>query len=531
MLIERMKRMKIRGKLVVAFLLITLFPVAMFLLSSNFIIHKEVDFLNDNYYIDCDGFENMVNPFNLLHKITKQDYDKLIDTAENRPEDLLNTEYITHINNLLQKRHAFLILRHNGTDVFIGNEELYNKISPLPAFHDSEWNNHDLTIMDQKNSLIIQQKNFYYHDNSEGQLFLATDVSGLFTHWHRFIWELLFSYLLIIFITALLLIAWIYRSIVLPLNILRIATHQIGAGKLDQPVQILSTDEIGELCRDFDEMRLDLKNMLDEQTRYEENMRSMISSISHDLQTPLTAIKGYAEGILDGIAQTPEMQEKYLHTVLHKANDMAYLVSELALFAQMEQDILTYHFTPLDVTDYFFDCMEDLELDIETMGMKLSYYNNTAPGTQIYADPEQLKRVIYNIVNNAAKYACQTPSTLHVRIEETLPQNPPPPLYRQLGKDGTDLKPQEKPQEYIHIQIEDEGPGIPTEDLTHIFDRFYRADASRSSSTGGSGLGLSIAQKIITDHGGRIWAESIEGVGTSINFVLKKMHRKEDTNE
>lgn len=523
--------MKIRGKLVVAFLLITLFPVAMFLLSSNFIIHKEVDFLNDNYYIDCDGFENMVNPFNLLHKITKQDYDKLIDTAENRPEDLLNTEYITHINNLLQKRHAFLILRHNGTDVFIGNEELYNKISPLPAFHDSEWNNHDLTIMDQKNSLIIQQKNFYYHDNSEGQLFLATDVSGLFTHWHRFIWELLFSYLLIIFITALLLIAWIYRSIVLPLNILRIATHQIGAGKLDQPVQILSTDEIGELCRDFDEMRLDLKNMLDEQTRYEENMRSMISSISHDLQTPLTAIKGYAEGILDGIAQTPEMQEKYLHTVLHKANDMAYLVSELALFAQMEQDILTYHFTPLDVTDYFFDCMEDLELDIETMGMKLSYYNNTAPGTQIYADPEQLKRVIYNIVNNAAKYACQTPSTLHVRIEETLPQNPPPPLYRQLGKDGTDLKPQEKPQEYIHIQIEDEGPGIPTEDLTHIFDRFYRADASRSSSTGGSGLGLSIAQKIITDHGGRIWAESIEGVGTSINFVLKKMHRKEDTNE
>lgn len=531
MLIERMKRMKIRGKLVVAFLLITLFPVAMFLLSSNFIIHKEVDFLNDNYYIDCDGFENMVNPFNLLHKITKQDYDKLIDTAENRPEDLLNTEYITHINNLLQKRHAFLILRHNGTDVFIGNEELYNKISPLPAFHDSEWNNHDLTIMDQKNSLIIQQKNFYYHDNSEGQLFLATDVSGLFTHWHRFIWELLFSYLLIIFITALLLIAWIYRSIVLPLNILRIATHQIGAGKLDQPVQILSTDEIGELCRDFDEMRLDLKNMLDEQTRYEENMRSMISSISHDLQTPLTAIKGYAEGILDGIAQTPEMQEKYLHTVLHKANDMAYLVSELALFAQMEQDILTYHFTPLDVTDYFSDCMEDLELDIETMGMELSYYNNTAPGTQIYADPEQLKRVIYNIVNNAAKYACQTPSTLHVRIEETLPQNPPPPLYRQLGKDGTDLKPQEKPQEYIHIQIEDEGPGIPTEDLTHIFDRFYRADASRSSSTGGSGLGLSIAQKIITDHGGRIWAESIEGVGTSINFVLKKMHRKEDTNE
>lgn len=519
--------MKIRGKLVVAFLLITLFPVAMFLLSSNFIIHKEADYLNDNYYIECDGLENMVNPYKLLQKITEQDYNMLIDTAENHPENLLNVDYLMRINSLLEKHHAFLILRHNGSDVFIGNEELYDKMPTLPAFYDGEWDNQYLSLMDQKNSIIIQTKDYYYRDNSKGQLFLATDVSGLFTHWHQFILELLYSYLLIIFITALLLITWIYRSIVLPLNILRIATHQIGAGNLDQPVQILSTDEIGELCQDFDEMRLDLKNMIDEQTHYEENMRSMLSSISHDLQTPLTAIKGYAEGLLDGIAQTPEMQEKYLHTVLHKANDMAYLVSELALFAQMEQDILTYHFTPLDVTDYFSDCMEDLELDIETMGMTLSYYNNTAPGTQIYADPEQLKRVIYNIVNNAAKYACQTPSTLHVRIEETLPQNPPPPLYRQLSKDGTDLEPQEKPPEYIRIQIEDEGPGIPVQDLPHIFDRFYRADTSRNSSTGGSGLGLSIVRKIITDHGGHVWAESIEGVGTNINLALKK-YKKDD---
>lgn len=514
--------MKIRGKLVVAFLLITLFPVAMFLISGNFIIHKEVNYLSDNYQVECDSLGNFINPYKLLRKITEHDYNMLINTAENHPETLLDTENLNRINKMLQNRHAFLILRHNGTDVFIGNKELYNKMPMLPAFHGNGWDSQRLTFMDQKNSIIIQEKDYYFRDNSEGQLFLATDVSGLFTHWHRFIQEMLYSYLLIIFITALLLIAWIYRSIVLPLNILRIATHQIGAGNLDQPVQILSTDEIGELCRDFDEMRQDLKNMIDEQTHYEENMRSMISSISHDLQTPLTAIKGYAEGLLDGIAQTPEMQEKYLHTVLHKANDMTYLVSELALFAQMEQDILTYHFTPLNVADYFADCMEDLELDIETMGMKLSYYNNTTSGTQIYADPEQLKRVIYNIVNNAAKYVRQTPSTLHVRIEETLPQNPPPPLYRQLGKDGTDLEPQKKPSEYIRIQIEDEGPGIPSQDLPYIFDRFYRADTSRSSSTGGSGLGLSIVQKIITDHGGKVWAESIEGVGTSINFVLKK---------
>lgn len=520
-----MGHMKIRGRLVVAFLLVTLFPVIMFLLCGNFILHKEADFLNDNYHIESDSFQHFINPYMLLHNITENDYQALIDMAENHPENLLDREYLIPINNQLEKRHAFLILRRNGTNVFIGNEKLFNKIPKLPFFHDSEWENQDLSFMDHKNSIIIQEKDFYYRDGSEGQLFLATDVSGLFIRWHRFIQELLFSYLLIIFITALLLIAWIYRSIVLPLNILRIATRQIGAGNLDQPVQILSSDEIGELCHDFEEMRLDLKHMIDERTHYEENMRSMLSSISHDLQTPLTAIKGYAEGLTDGVAQSRDMQKKYLLTILHKANDMAYLVSELSLFAQMEQDILTYHFTKLDVTDYFSDCMEDLTLDLETMGMQLSYYNNTAPGTQIYADPEQLRRVIYNVVNNAMKYAGQTPSTLHVRIEETLPQNVSPPLYRQLSKDGKELDPPQKPDEYVHIQIEDEGPGISSQDLPYIFDRFYRVDASRNSSTGGSGLGLSIVRKIINDHGGRVWAESIEGVGTSINFLLKKFRK------
>lgn len=517
-----MGRMKIRGRLVVAFLLVTLFPVLMFLLCSNFIFHKEVDFLNDTYHIESDSWKHLINPYQLLHKITQYDYQALCNTAENHPEKLLDRNYLIQINTQLKKRHAFLILRRNGTIVFIGNDKLYHIMPELPAYHNSEWENKNLCYMDHKNFIIIQERDFNYRDGSEGQLFLSTDVSSLFTHWHRFIQELLFSYLLIIFITALLLVAWIYRSIVLPLNILRIATRQIGAGNLDQPVQILSSDEIGELCHDFEEMRLDLKHMIDERTHYEENIRSMLSSISHDLHTPLTAIKGYAEGLMDGVAQSPDMQKKYLHTILHKANDMTYLVSELSLFAQMEQDILTYHFTKLDVTDYFSDCMEDLTLDLETRGMQLSYYNNTAPGTQIYADPEQLRRVIYNVVNNAIKYAGQVPSTLHVRIEEMLPQNVSPPLYRQLGKDGKDLEPPQKPAEYIHIQIEDEGPRISSQDLPYIFDRFYRVDASRNSSTGGSGLGLSIVRKIINDHGGRVWAESIEGVGTSINFLLKK---------
>lgn len=515
--------MKIRGRLVIAFLIVTLFPMIMFCICGNFILEKQSNALKSQYNLEAESYEYLLNPYKLLYNITVRDYDQLADTADTHPEKFLNTDYIKQANDALSKQDTFLILRQGGKDIFIGNKELYSKMSALPSFHGSEKGTNSIIYIDHTNSMIIREKDFYFEDDSEGQLFLATNMSRLIPRWQNSLRELIFSYILIILITALLLLAWIYRSIVYPLNILRIATHQIGAGNLNQPIQILSADEIGDLCRDFEEMRVRLKNMIDSRIQYDEDTRVMLSSISHDLKTPLTAIKGYAEGLMDGIAQTPEMQDKYLQTIYHKANDMTYLVEELSLFAQMEQDALTYHFIPLNVADYFSDCMEELALDIETKGMELSYYNNTAPDIQIYADPEQLKRVIYNIANNAVKYAAHTPSTLHVRIEEAVPKTSAPPLYRQLNKDGSELKPKEEPAEYIMIQIEDEGPGIDTEDLPHIFDQFYRADASRNSSTGGSGLGLSIVKKIITDHGGKVWAESIIDVGTSINFLLKKV--------
>ncbi len=514
--------MKIRGRLIIAFLFVTLFPVIMFGLCSNFILQKESRILKTRYNLEAESYDYLLNPYQLLYHITAQNYGQLADTADTHPEKFLNTNYTAQANKALKKQNTFLVLRKNRQDVFIGNKDLYSQISSLPSSYNPEEKNSNMIYMDQSNSMIIRKKDFYFSDGSEGQLFLIADVSHFIPRWHHSIRELLLSYLLIILITALLLIAWIYRSIVYPLNILRIATRQIGAGNLNQPIQILSTDEIGELCQDFEEMRIRLKNMIDGQIQYDEDTRTMLSSISHDLKTPLTAIRGYTEGLMDGVAQTPEMQEKYLHTIYNKAGDMTYLVEELSLFAQMEQDALTYHFTTLKVADYFADCMEDLTLDIETMGLELSYYNNAAPDTRIYADPEQLKRVIYNIANNAGKYMDHTPSILHVRIEEEAPKSPVPPLYRQLNRDGSDVEPPAEPVEYIKIQIEDEGPGIDAKDLPHIFDQFYRADASRNSSTGGSGLGLSIVKKIITDHGGKVWAESISGVGTSINFLLKK---------
>ena len=164
---------------------------------------------------------------------------------------------------------------------------------------------------------------------------------------------------------------------------------------------------------------------------------------------------------------------------------------------------------------------------MESKNITIDYYNTTDKNTCILADTEQLKRVLHNIIENAAKYNDKPNGHISVRIEEAKSKPVAPPLYRQLKEDGSDLFPQQIPDEFIQVQIEDNGPGIAAKDLPHIFDRFYRADASRNSSKRGSGLGLAIVRMIISDHGGKVWVESIEEVGTSFYFTLKKDNEKQ----
>ena len=303
-------------------------------------------------------------------------------------------------------------------------------------------------------------------------------------------------------------------------NLLR-ATSSIARGDFDTAF----SEDFGvfeSYKKELLQIQTDFKKAVEEEVKSQRMKSELITNVSHDLKTPLTAIKGYSEGLLDGIAGTEEMQHKYLHTIYAKANDMTYLVEELSLFAKMEQSRLHYDLIPINLSDYFTDCMEDLSLDLQSYGMTLSMFNSTPPDTKVMADPEKLKRVIFNIVNNAEKYMDHSPSTLHVIITEEPSKPEQPPLYRQLNKDGSEIEPALPPDEFIRIRIEDEGPGIAAASLPYIFQQFYRADASRTSSTGGSGLGLSIVEQIISAHGGKVWAESVEGVGTSIIFTLKK---------
>ena len=247
---------------------------------------------------------------------------------------------------------------------------------------------------------------------------------------------------------------------------------------------------------DFEQMRRHLKENAEEKMKYDSDSKVLISNISHDLKTPITAIKGYCEGIMDGVASSPEKLDKYVRTIYNKANDMANLIDELSIYSKIDTNRIPYNFTQIHVDDYFRDCADELRMDLESKNIDLTYYNYLDEDAVIIGDAEQLKRVVNNIVSNSVKYLDKKKGIINIRI-------------RDAG-------------DFVQIELEDNGSGIAKKDLPYIFDRFFRADASRNSSTGGSGIGLSIVKKIIEYHGGRILATSREGTGTIMHFVLRK---------
>ena len=308
--------------------------------------------------------------------------------------------------------------------------------------------------------------------------------------------DMILTIILILIFTSVLLTAWIYRSIVTPLHHLQVATKKITEGNLDFEMPAGGDDEIGELCTDFEEMRRRLKESAEEKVESERQNKELISNISHDLKTPIAAVKGYVEGLMDGVADTPEKQEKYIRTIYNKANDMDRLINELSFYSKIDTNRIPYTFEKINVNAYFADCIEDLSIELEEQNIELSYFNYVDEEVLVIADVEQIKRVINNIVGNSIKYIDKPRGMVNIRVKD-------------VG-------------DFIQVEIEDNGKGIGAKDLPQIFDRFYRADASRNSSKGGSGIGLSIVKKIIEDHGGQVWTTSKEHTGTVMYFVLRK---------
>jgi signal transduction histidine kinase len=285
------------------------------------------------------------------------------------------------------------------------------------------------------------------------------------------------------------------KRILSPIKSLKSAVSEISTGNLECEIVEEGDKEIKELCHDLEFMRIQLKDSINMKIKYDDNRKMLVSSISHDLKTPITSIKGYVEGILDGIANTPEKIESYLKTIYSKAEHVDVMIDDLLLYSKLDLNQLPFNFEKTDVVEYLNYCLNETEPELSKANIKISFINDLKQSKLVMLDRERMRRVIMNIIDNSRKYMDKPQGEIILNLRET--------------------------NSSIIVEVKDNGRGIDSEDINKIFDRFYRADAARSGAKG-SGLGLAIAKQIVEGHKGRIWAVSHGNEGTSIIISLTK---------
>ncbi|MBR5577823.1 MAG: HAMP domain-containing histidine kinase [Lachnospiraceae bacterium] len=497
--------MTFKTKLWVMFVTIITLPVILTAVTFWVLSFRLIQREGMNYGIEVENYSMWSDSLTSFEELTDDVFYRLqiqvgIDSAR-----FLDKQYLKQVNDGLEGTSSYIIVRKGKGIYFSGNEEATNKIMHrLPEYGSiHEGINAGYYYSDMEK--LVKQIDFVFPDQDEGSIFIVTKVNSVIS-------KDLLSYLSIFIVsiltlTALLLTQWIRKQLFLPLRELNIAMHHIAGGNFDYVLLAANNakDEMSQLYNSYEDMRLKLKESTEEMMEKEKQNKELVSNISHDLKTPITSIKGYVEGIIDGVADTPEKRDRYIKTIYTKACDMDRLISELTFYSGIDSNRIPYHFHRINVTDYFNDCVEDVGLELESENIQLNYTNLLNPDTMIIADPEQMKKVINNIIGNSIKYMDKEKGIIDIRLIED--------------------------NDSIRIEIEDNGKGIAAKDLGNIFERFYRTDASRNSARGGSGIGLSIVKKIIEDHGGYIWATSKEGVGTCMHFVIRKHSDNETESE
>ena len=282
------------------------------------------------------------------------------------------------------------------------------------------------------------------------------------------------------------------RQIMKPLDALGQGVKRIRENVLTEKIHYQGDKEFEEICRTFNDMQTHLLSEQEKNRKYEKSRTEMIAGISHDLRTPLTAIRGTIKGILDGVVKEPEQQEKFLAAAYRRTGDLDRLLNQLFYMSKLETGNMPMN---LRKTNLFLWISKYLEGKREMPAGNPVQFTATLESVEQSAlvDPEQLQRIFDNLLENSRKYGNIEP----LQINVTLTQK----------------------EEGFLICFSDNGQGVPEEKLAFIFEEFYRADASRNQKEG-NGLGLYIVKNLIESMGGKVWAENRQGL--SVYMELPK---------
>lgn len=256
----------------------------------------------------------------------------------------------------------------------------------------------------------------------------------------------------------------------------------------------IGENEVGDLTYSFELMRDELKDKQIREEQLKKSQQELISCISHDLKTPISTIKAYSEGIRDGIARTPEAEKEFVNIIIDKTNLLIGMIKELLEYSNTQLNQLDINIQEVYFLEYFIPVMKELEVFVKQNDMDFSYEIKISDMI-VNIDKKRITEVLYNLVENSMKYIGDKRGNIKIEAD--------------------------RQGDYILIRVKDNGIGISSDDIPYIFDKFYRAEKSRSSSIPGSGLGLSICRYIVNQHGGEIYCKSLPNKGCEIGFTIR----------
>lgn len=326
----------------------------------------------------------------------------------------------------------------------------------------------------------------YYNTRSYADLKTAVVLAAIL---------ILFTIFASILFTNRFLTKFVWKRIEEPLDILVNGVHELRDGNLDYRITYERQDEFLPVCQDFNEMAGRLKEMVQRIQQQERSRKELIAGISHDIRTPLTSIQAYVEGLLDGIAKTPEAERRYLETIKTKAKDLDHIVSQLFLFSKMELGEYPKDLRKLRLNEVMEDIVLPRQEEYRQKGLSITM---DLEEVSLKADPVQFQRITTNILENSLKYKVKEQGNLQISLHR-----------KESG---------------FYLSFADDGPGVPEESLPHLFEVFYRSDPSRQNPHQGSGLGLAIVAAAAEQMGGSIRAlpSRMGGLEIQIEFEGKE---------
>lgn len=440
-----------------------------------------------NRDVDYDNFKKLADTKSELLKLVNQ-------VSKSNPESFEDSNFQKYLQQKLSTINGEIVIMKNATIIFaskdisnIDIEKCLQNVKNEPFKKPIEINN----IF-----YMIETAPVKFKDDSSGNLILLAPVEKKWDILEKFIIVIVIAFF-ISFIAINMLMSYLFsKRILMPISLLKKAAAEISRGDLNFEIIESGDTEIKDLCADFEKMRIQLKDSIRMKMKYDDNRKMLVSSISHDLKTPITSIKGYVEGILDGVANSPEKVDRYLKTIYSKAEQIDAMIDDLLLYSKLDLNQIPFNYEKTDIVEYFNYCIHETAPELEKFNIKIQLKNDLKKSNYVKIDRERMRRVIINIIDNSRKYMDKDQGLITIMLRET--------------------------HSSIIIELKDNGSGIDKDDINRIFDRFYRADTARTG-TKGSGLGLAIAKQIIEGHKGKIWAVSHGNEGTSIIISLAKV--------